>query len=455
MNEACWIPRPQPIGLHPGPAAQLLLPFPYGRSPLSPEDHESLKAILRGDRETPVPSEWQFFLLAAKNDLPGALQDINTLLHRREQANEASLDPHETLRLQVLRYNQFVLNPSLECFDALLSDDHFPPTLRTMTELTAYAYGIQDSLPGDLESLDGELKAWGLAVLSADLIAAEDHIGARQLLLQAIAWTRGTSPMFAAILMSQSAQLAMANHLPRELIQQELEQAIEAANTGRDRHLLSELYMQLGLLLQHHGGSDRHAMQAAVRAYQMALQHGLNGDENPVGFAELQNNLGLAYLSMPQSEASNHLRTGIAIQSFRHALGSIDPETHDELWARISMNLANALQYAPSSHPAENLIQAVEIYETILSVRSRARDPVAYALVILNQANALAHLGIFKPAMEKASEAFKLFQWYNHAEGASTARSLVENMNQHMEGRSWDRTSNHPNEASELEHGSV
>ena len=91
-------------------------------------------------------------------------------------------------------------------------------------------------------------------------------------------------------------------------------------------------------------------------------------------------------------------------------------EEHPDMWASVSMNLANALQYAPSSHPQENLIQAVEIYEDVLQVRSRAKDPVAYALVLLNQANALAHLGIFKPALEKLAESYKLFHWYDQIE---------------------------------------
>jgi tetratricopeptide (TPR) repeat protein len=102
------------------------------------------------------------------------------------------------------------------------------------------------------------------------------------------------------------------------------------------------------------------------------------------------------------------------------------------MWASVSMNLANALQYAPSSHPEENLIQAVETYEQVLQVRSRAKDPVAYALVLLNQANALAHLGMFKPALEKLSEAYKLFHWYDQIEQADAARDLVEQINQRL-----------------------
>ncbi len=44
----------------------------------------------------------------------------------------------------------------------------------------------------------------------------------------------------------------------------------------------------------------------------------------------------------------------------------------------------------------------------------------------MNQANALSHLGIFKPALEKLAEAYKLFQCYDQAEQAAAARELIE-----------------------------
>jgi hypothetical protein len=42
-----------------------------------------------------------------------------------------------------------------------------------------------------------------------------------------------------------------------------------------------------------------------------------------------------------------------------------------------------------------------------------------------NQANALAHLGMFSPALEKLQEAHKLFEWHNEAELAASAMDLV------------------------------
>ena len=63
-------------------------------------------------------------------------------------------------------------------------------------------------------------------------------------------------------------------------------------------------------------------------------------------------------------------------------------------------------------------MQAVEIYEELLQTRSRAEDPVGYARLLANQANALAHLGLFSQSLEKANEAYKSVHWHNEADAA-------------------------------------
>jgi len=41
------------------------------------------------------------------------------------------------------------------------------------------------------------------------------------------------------------------------------------------------------------------------------------------------------------TEAGDHLRTGIAVQSFREALKVYDRETSPEMWVSTQLNLAN------------------------------------------------------------------------------------------------------------------
>lgn len=76
-------------------------------------------------------------------------------------------------------------------------------------------------------------------------------------------------------------------------------------------------------------------------------------------------------------------------------------EDHPEQWASVQLNLANSLVYTPSRHQADNLVEAVELYEAVLQSRDRDTDPVGRARVLANQGNALAHLGVFDQARAK------------------------------------------------------
>ena len=96
------------------------------------------------------------------------------------------------------------------------------------------------------------------------------------------------------------------------------------------------------------------------------------------------------------------------------------------------LNMANALQYLPSSHPQENLIEAVNAYEELLAVRNKALDPVGHARLLANQANALAHLGMFAPAIEKLTEARKLLSWHGEDDAAAAILEQVERINAQM-----------------------
>ena len=417
--------RPQPIGIYSGQASCLLLPSTQAAC-----RERALARVLNGGagEDFELPPEWSFFRAAVQ----GRFDDAVALL----QPPSTDLTPSDE---RLRQYNLWVMQPSVAVFESL--HGVFEGCLAGMLEVAAYNAGIIAKPPSPLEheteELDGELLAWCLASSAASELERESFVAARQLLETAVGVAKGDSPILAAMLLAQSAQLA--HHclaLPATLVRRDYETAIEISKEAALPGFLAELWTQLGMLLQASAGSDREQWLSAVRAYQAALQSGVSPENQPALYAELHNNLGLAYLAMPASDSSQPLRTGVAIQSFRHALEPLDPVLHGDLIARVQMNLANALQYAPSSHPESNLVQAVQIYDEVLEVRTRAREPIAYALVLLNQANALAHLGIFKPSLEKASEAYKLFQWYNQPDQAASARELVERVNDSISGSS-------------------
>jgi len=410
-------PMKQPIGIYRGVASGMLLP----PIEVTPGVVPAVDSLMRGGMPDHLPPEWEFFRAAAENQLGVAADLLQQSINSPRGASDLQFR-------QVCQYNLFLMNPDLNQLAEL--QGKLTGELRTLLDFSAYSIGLTDHPPDSLVPLKGELLCWALAVSATADIEQENFGSAREKLAQGVSQARQSSPLLAAILLAQSANVAQSCvGLPAALVKQEYEQAIQLAQQYELPGLVAELYIQIGMLLQQAAGVSRQGLVEAIKAYQLAIQSGIDAQAHPVLFAELQNNLGLAYVTMANSETSNQLRVGIAIQSFRKGLSVIDPTEQPDLWARMSMNLASALQYAPSSHPADNLAQAVEIYEQVLKIRTKARDPVAYALVLLNQANALAHLGIFKYSLEKAAEAYKLFQWYDQAEQATAARELVEQVN--------------------------
>jgi tetratricopeptide (TPR) repeat protein len=374
--------RPQPLGVFPFPAGLLLLPD------LGETAGPALAGLMRGDAATPLPEEWRFFQLAVRGEYTEA--------HAAVEGDDA-----------IARHNRIALGENLAETDVL-------------SMAVRYAVGRTDQLP-ETEALDGELRAFVLMLQATSLIERDDTAAALPILKEAVNAARQTSPEFAAQLLGQLA--ALEGERPAVAIQHYREALSIAAGPCR-----AELSLQLGMALQDNANGNRPALLEAVKAYQDALRFGITVERTPESFALLQNNLALAYLTMPMTEAGDQLRMGIAVQSLREALKVYTKETHPEQWASAQLNLANALQYIPTSHPEENLIQAVEIYDEILNVRQKAFDPVGYARLLANQANALAHLGIFGPAMEKIGEAYKLFQWHNEPEMAASAMNLVESI---------------------------
>ena len=389
--------RPQPVGILPIPAGLLVLP--------GAADAALVQQCIAGQTDTKLPDVWSFYQHARDGDWPLALEHICTL------------------DSPIASYNRFVLNPLPVTWMALRRS--LTGELRQLLEIAAYSFGMTDDVPS-ADGLDGELLALALMTQAAAELARESTHTAIPLLEQAIAASREPSPLFAVQLLAQLATVCRAQPRPfYGVIAGYYRDAIALIGEARMPELASDLWMQLAMVCQE-GAMGRHAwMTEAIGAYQEALRSGLTPDDHPELFALAHNNLGLLYLSNGMGEGGDQLRMAIAVQSFREGLRCCDQEAHPELRASIQLNLANALQYMPSSHPQENLEQAVELYETLVTDRKKAFDPVGYGRVLSNQANALAHLGIFGPALEKLQEARKLFEWHNESDLAASTMELV------------------------------
>ncbi len=93
----------------------------------------------------------------------------------------------------------------------------------------------------------------------------------------------------------------------------------------------------------------------------------------------------------------------------------------------MQLNLANSLVYTPpSKHQADNLVEAVELYEAVLDARSRDSDPMGRARVLANQGNVLAHLGSFDQAKAKLDEARFLFEELGDGDSVRAVRGVLD-----------------------------
>ncbi len=414
MSDSTKLSRPQPVGILPIPAGLLVLPGPI--------EPELLARCLKG--ESPVeglPASWVFYRHASRSEWASALEQLRGLD-----------DP-------IARYNRFVLNPDVEELRALRAS--LGVELRSLVEVAAYAFGLADEAP-DAGELDGELLALALMAQAAAEIERESLPSAITLLERAIAETRVISPLFAVQLLVQQAGLYRGRAEPgpaRALAC--YRDAITLIGDAPMPELRCDLWMQLGTTCQESAEGRHDRVTEAVGAYQEVLRSGLDEARHRELFALAHNNLGLLYVAMPMSSAGEQLRLGIALQSFREGLRVCDREANPDLYASIQLNLANALQYMPSGHTEENLMQAVELYEELATEGKKAFDPVGYGRLLSNQANALAHLGIFSPALEKLQEARKLFEWHNEPELAASAMELASQIHQRV-GFSAGRSAN-------------
>lgn len=396
--------RPQPLGIFALPAGYLVLP-PSDNLAAGP----ALAALLRGEIPAEWPPEWRFYAHALAGEVTAAL---------------AALPPSTDL---VTRYNRYVLAGSHA--DDLMLHTLLDGELACLQGVAAFTMGHRRE-PPPLAGATGEVQALVLVAHAAAAIEQGDIPAADRHFAEAIAAAAPVSPALAGQIALNRAELAMQYGGELALITRWLQQAIDYIPPESLSEVRARAAAQLGQLLQEHANGQRGPLQAAVRCYQEALRF-YRRETHPLEFAFIQNNLALAYLAMPMTEAGDRLRGAIAVQALRAALSVYDPDQHPHEWTSARLNLANALQYVHSARPAEHLLEAVAIYEDLLQRRNPAADPAGYARILANLGNALAHLGIFAEARERLLQADHLFAQIGDEPAMMTVRELLANIDQH------------------------
>lgn len=386
--------RPQPLGAFP-------LPLGYMLIPALPDTEDTRAALLAGQ----VPQQWPAALRAHELALAGDRDGALAALTRA--------DP-------VSRYNRFVMDPDAEDPDELRSA---LGEFGVLVDVVLFALGRTDT-PPHLNGATAELAALVLSAQASKAFNERAEILATGLLDQAVDEVTGVSRPLCGVLLGAAASIAA--HSGNDDAIRRFETAL-AALDGADglRVTRAELHLNLAGLLHEQAAERPELLNAAVPHYHSALQLVLR-EEAPMLWASAHANLATAYLTMPMAEASGQLRLGIAAQSLRSALKVFTREDHPEQWASVQLNLANSLVYTPSKHQADNLVEAVELYEAVLAARDRDSDPMGRARVLANQGNVLAHLGAFDQAKAKLYEARSLFEEFGDGDAMRAVRGVLD-----------------------------
>ena len=401
LDPAVLAVRPQPLGAFPLPLGYLLIPA-------SPDTEDARVALLSG-RLPDWPDSLRAHELALAGDRDGALAALH------------GDDP-------ITRYNRFVMDP----------DGSDPAELRLglgefacLVDVVLFALGRSDTVP-ELGDATGELAATVLSVQASGALQDGHTEAAMTLLDQAAEQAAGVSEPLRGVLLGAAASICDGSDAVTRF-----ESALRALDDAEDLRLArAELHLALGGLLHEQAIDRPDLLNRAVPHYHSALQL-VWREEAPLLWASAHANLAAAYLTMPMTEASGQLRLGVAAQSLRSALKVYTPEDYPEEWASVQLNLANSLVYTPSSHQADNLVEAVNLYEALLAARSRDTDPLGRARVLANQGNVLAHLADFDQAKAKLYEARFLFEELGDHDSMRTVRGVLDEISRQQ---ALDRT---------------
>jgi tetratricopeptide (TPR) repeat protein len=368
--------------------------------PASENTEEARLALLAG-RLPEWPAALRAHELALAGDRDGALAQLN------------GDDP-------VTRYNRFVMDPDAENPDEVRSA---LGELGVLVDVVLFALGRSDAAP-DVGSATGEVAAVVLSTQASQALDEGDPARAAETLDRAADLAADASaPLRGVLLAAAGSVIASAN--PGEGVSR-FEQALGCLDGADDlRVARAEIHLNLAGLLHEQAIEVPGLLNRAVPHYHSALQLVLR-EEAPLLWAAAHADLATAYLTMPMTEASSQLRLGVAAQSLRSALKVYTPEEYPEQWASVQLNLANSLVYTPSSHQADNLIEAVELYEAVLQARDRDTDPLGRARVLANQGNVLAHIGDFDQAKAKLYEARYLFEELGDHDAVRTVRGVLD-----------------------------
>lgn len=386
---------PQPVGILPYPFNFIILPY-------SDRWKDCINSVLLLKFDD-IPPEWDF-LPAVKNGLwETAFYKLSNLQEDDLKNYNLSLLTGERrkVRDQVLEY---MLNV------AFFKD-----------------FDIEDTGRDDLNALI----LYSKAQTFEEQGKTEDALS---LLESALKLVKSISPIFEALILFKKTKLLIEHRgvsYAAVALLEELQRKL--SDTGAD-YLKAEISFNLGNAYSSLGN-----LTNAVKYYWEALEF-FTYEKNPYMYALINNNMGLAHLSVGVSDLEDQVRLAYGVQCLKNALKVFTRDTYPKEWASTTMNYANALQYLPTADPIKNLLKALDLYREVLEYRMKMRDEVGCARTLANMGNALAHLGKLSEAKDHLIKALEIFKKHGMEEEASGILEILEEIYTLMEVRNDGRT---------------
>lgn len=378
--------------------------YPAGLMVITGDEFASLRATLAAGCR---PASWPPELAGIGAAYDGRLDEATELLTARARMTDHPLD----------WCNLATIAPERVNLDALLA--RIDPRWHSHAQLVLAHLG-RGEVPDPDPAAPPEVRA---LILAAQAGYAEAPERRRELLDAAIIEAFDAPALRALCLAARAEALRELGRAPEAIT--DLREALRLLADADLPTARAELHLALGQVLHEHAVDTGTAMNDAAAEFQSCLQI-VDPDDAPLVWAAAHRDLAAVYLTMPLTSASDQLRVAVATQSLRKALAVYTRDEHPEQWAATSVNLANALVYAPSAHQEQNLMEAVQLYADVLAERDPARDPAGYARVLANQGNALAHLGMFPEATAALHEARFLFEDLGADEMVRSVRGVLD-----------------------------
>ncbi|MEE9417212.1 MAG: hypothetical protein V3V01_18175, partial [Acidimicrobiales bacterium] len=305
--------RPQPLGVFPLPAGYLLI----GADPANDVVRTQLAA---GRHPTAFPESLQYYQAALEGDVESALAAV--------QGDDL-----------ISRVNRLVLDPSRELLESLEREAHTSgdAALACHIETIGFIVGLRSEAPNP-SGADGEFAAMAHVARATLALERHDRGAAAQELEAAAQLASPISRALAGQLLAQLANTQLDDGGTKRATVT-FQAAIDALE-GTDLHVSrAEIHVAAGAMFQEMSESAPRLMQQAINHYHQALAL-VSAKTAPETFAIANANLGLAYITMPMTEASDQLRVGVAVQAMRDALDYFTPQTHPDRWSSTQLNLA-------------------------------------------------------------------------------------------------------------------